>query len=216
MTKRPLTRKKKPNLVLAAGWYVLRTSFVRLRSTPSITQFTQITGWLGALLILSACVGAPTPTPYIPPTLVGTSALAQTAKTQAILATEAAPQESPRPTPTPSCNANLRFLEDLTIPDGTLVEPNATLDKRWWVENSGTCNWDRHYRLKLISGPEMSTAPEKALFPARSGTQAMVRISLIAPEEPGAYRSAWQAFDPQDQPFGDPFFIEVIVPEPGS
>ena len=62
----------------------------------------------------------------------------------------------------------------------------------------------------------MGASTEQALFPARSGTQALVRISFTAPEEPGAYRSAWQAFDPQDQPFGDPFFIEVIVPEPGS
>lgn len=210
------TRKRRPNPLLATGWCVLRTSFVRLRSTPSIPQFTQITSWLGVLLILSACTGSPTPTLYVPPTLAATLPLVQTPKTQDNSATEVAAQEIPQVTPTPSCNANLRFLEDLTIPDGTLVQPETILDKRWWVENSGTCNWDRQYRLKLISGPEMGAASEYALFPARSGTQALVQISFTAPEEPGAYRSAWQAFDPQDQPFGDPFFIEVIVPEPGS
>jgi hypothetical protein len=36
---------------------------------------------------------------------------------------------------------------------------------------------------------------------------------FIAPEEPGNFRSAWQAYDPQDNPYGDPFFIDIVVPE---
>jgi hypothetical protein len=34
---------------------------------------------------------------------------------------------------------------------------------------------------------------------------------LTAPAEQGAYRSAWQAFDPQGQPFGDPIFVDILV-----
>jgi hypothetical protein len=104
-------------------------------------------------------------------------------------------------------------LEDLTVPDGSLVTPGSTLDKRWRVENSGTCNWDEKYRLKLVSGLEMGAQTEQALYPARSGTQAVLRIIFTAPEEPGPYRSAWQAYDPHGEPFGDPIFIEVIVQE---
>ncbi len=33
----------------------------------------------------------------------------------------------------------------------------------------------------------------------------------------GTYRSAWQAYDPDGLPFGDPFFIEIeVVDEPPS
>jgi hypothetical protein len=32
-----------------------------------------------------------------------------------------------------------------------------------------------------------------------------------APSEPGSYRSAWQAYNPQGEPFGDPFFIDFVV-----
>lgn len=113
--------------------------------------------------------------------------------------------------PTPACIPNLTFLEDLTIPDGTLVAPGAALDKRWQVENSGTCNWDQSYRVKLLNGVDMGVIPEQALYPALSGTQATLRMKFTAPEEPGAYQSAWQAFDPNNEPFGDPFFIEIIV-----
>jgi hypothetical protein len=91
------------------------------------------------------------------------------------------------------------------------VTPGQTLDKRWQVQNSGTCNWDNRYRMKLIAGPEMAANPEQALFPARSGASLVIRIVFTAPNEPGTYRSAWQAYAPNGEPFGDPFFIEVVV-----
>lgn len=94
------------------------------------------------------------------------------------------------------------------------MEPGETLDKRWLVENSGTCNWDHRFSLRLIAGLNMGVETEMSLFPARSGTQSEVRIQFTAPPDPGAYRSAWQAQDPQGNFFGDPIFIEVVVPNP--
>lgn len=122
--------------------------------------------------------------------------------------------ESILPSPTPLCVNDLTFLEDLTIPDGAVVQPGDELDKRWLVENSGTCNWDRDYGLVLIGGPDMGAAQHQALFPARSGARAVIRIIFTAPEEPGVYRSAWQARDPSGELFGDPFFIEIVVSSP--
>ena len=115
------------------------------------------------------------------------------------------------PTPTPACINNLLFLDDLTIPDGTVVDPGQRLDKRWQVQNNGSCSWDVNYSIKLIAGPGMGVPVQQALIPARSGTEAVIRMVYIAPDEPGNYRSAWQAFDPQGLPFGDPFFIDIIV-----
>jgi hypothetical protein len=105
----------------------------------------------------------------------------------------------------------LRYIEDLSIPDGSQVSSGERLDKRWSVENNGSCNWDQSYRLKLIAGPALGASAEQALYPARSGSQATIRIIFTAPTEPGVYRSAWQAYNPDGQPFGDPVFIEVQV-----
>lgn len=118
------------------------------------------------------------------------------------------------PTPTAICLDNLRFISDVTIPDGTEVASEATLDKRWEVENSGNCNWTENYRVRLIAGPDLGAQIEQALFPARSGTRAVIRIVFKAPTEAGSYRSAWQAFNPQGEPFGDPFFIIITVQPP--
>jgi hypothetical protein len=105
----------------------------------------------------------------------------------------------------------LTFQEDLSIPDGMQVAARAGLDKRWLVENSGTCNWNADYRLKLVAGQNLGAPPEQALYPARSATQATIRLEFTAPAEPGTYRSAWQAFNPLGIAFGDPIFVEIVV-----
>jgi hypothetical protein len=149
---------------------------------------------------------------YRPPTPIPTDALSS----PFLEGESQSSQGDQRPTPTPACINGLWFFSDVTIPDGTVVGPGERLDKRWEVQNGGTCNWDEHYGVKLIAGPGMGVPVQQALIPALSGTQVIIRMVLIAPQEPGNYRSAWQAFDPQDNPFGDPFFIDIVVAEPES
>jgi hypothetical protein len=150
------------------------------------------------LLLLTACTSKPgipvvtSPAQILP---------AQTASSQ-FLAT---------PESTPICTSNLTFLYDITIPDGTSIQPAAQIDKQWLVQNSGSCNWDDRYRLRLVSGDPLGAPTEQALFPARSGTQATIRIVFIAPETPGAYTSEWQAYGPDGLPFGTSFFIKIVV-----
>lgn len=124
--------------------------------------------------------------------------------------TSSLPEQS-QPTPTLPCVDSLTFISDLTIPDGSTIQAGASIDKRWEVENSGTCNWESGYTLRLIAGDELGAGTQQALIPARSGTRTVVRILFQAPAEPGSYRSAWQAHNPQGQPFGDPIFIDIIV-----
>lgn len=115
------------------------------------------------------------------------------------------------PTEGAGCTDRLVFIADLSIPDGSVVEPNSTLDKRWEVENTGTCNWAEGYSLRLSSGPAMGIEEQQPLFPARSGQRAVIRLIMTAPEKPGAYRSAWQAYNPENQKFGDVIFIDIVV-----
>ena len=159
---------------------------------------------------LAACRAAepatPTPGPigdvYRPPTAAAASPTPR----------PVSPTTDLRPSSTPECSNVLAYLDDLSVPDGSSVQPGTAVDKRWKLENSGSCNWDARYRMRLIAGPSLGVPPEQALYPARSGTQFTLQIIFTAPNEPGTYRSAWQAYDPQGQAFGDPFFIEIQVP----
>ena len=115
------------------------------------------------------------------------------------------------PTEPVSCVDKLKFVEDVTVPDGARFAPRAPIEKVWLVRNEGTCNWDTGYTLRLISGPEMGADAEQALFPARSGSEVEIRLFFFAPGAPGSYVSKWQAFDPAGEPFGDLIFIDIVV-----
>lgn len=111
----------------------------------------------------------------------------------------------------PDCQNDLRFVQDLTIPDGSKVAPGELLDKRWLVENRGTCNWGKGYQLLLIETNSDGVPSKQALYPARSGTQAVIRLVFYAPETVGVLRSAWRAIDPNGIAFGDVIYIEVTI-----
>lgn len=149
--------------------------------------------------LLSACGKDITPAATVPvPLLVLPSA------------TPASPP-APVATPTLACFSNLSFVDDITIPDNTVVAPGTEIDKQWLVLNSGNCNWDQRYRLRLISGIAMGAPTEQALYPARAGAQVILRSIFTAPKEAGVYISEWLAYDPNGMPFGESFFIKIIV-----
>jgi hypothetical protein len=152
---------------------------------------------------LSACVRSNSATAvvtggYVPPTVQPSD-------------TPVPPTAAPKPTKPADCTDTLSFMEDITIPDGTEVKPGQDLDKRWQVRNNGTCDWDDKYTLKLIAGDAMGSPDVQALYPARSGSTAVIRVVLKAPDKAGTYRSAWQAYNGKDTAFGDPIYIEVVV-----
>jgi hypothetical protein len=135
-----------------------------------------------------------------------------------------APTSAPSPTPQNTakaanpaniqpadCTNVLSFQQDLTLPDGTFVNPGSSLDKQWQVRNSGTCNWDDTYTIQKIDGDSLGAASPQALVPARSGTAATIRIIFTAPTQSGKYTSIWQAYTPDGKPFGDNFSIVVNV-----
>jgi len=150
-------------------------------------------------------------TPFLPPT----AAVEQTpaAASVALSAAQDASAQSPAPTATPACTNDLTYLLDLTIPDGSQVSPTSSLVKRWKVQNSGSCNWDERYRIKLVSGSNLG-AQEQALYPARGGTELTIQIIFTAPSEAGNYYSTWQAYDPGGNPFGDSFYMQINVQNP--
>jgi hypothetical protein len=167
------------------------------------------------LISLSACSPKSTPTPFRPPTiqapLIEPTFIIQPTKQVAVL-----PPTLPAPTIVPTvnsqdCTNNLTFVDDVTVHDNSFITYGASIDKQWRVENSGTCNWDSRYRLKHLGGAELGAPEEVMLYPARAGTQATLRVIFTAPFTDGNYESAWQAYDPDGNPFGDPIYIRITV-----
>ena len=118
------------------------------------------------------------------------------------------------PTATPFCQNDARFVEDLTIPDGSLASPGAELDKRWSVLNAGTCDWNAGYRLVRVGTSAIEGVSELALYPARAGATAEWQVVVRAPAEPGEYLARWRARAPDGALFGEEVFLLIFVEEP--
>ena len=154
--------------------------------------------------LLPACgeqAARSTPEYYIPPTLshLPTPTLVATATPTA------------QPTPTTACTNDLTFVADVTVEDDTEFAPGAEVVKTWRVQNSGSCNWDSEYTIRLVDGSPMGASSTQALYPSRSGADAEITVNFTAPPEAGRISSTWQAYDPQGTPFGQTFFVQIIV-----
>jgi len=158
-------------------------------------------GLLLVALALSGCGSQPLAqaTAYLAPAV--TLAPSQT---QPAVATIAA-------APTEVCVNGASFIEDLTVPDGTSVSPGERLDKRWAVQNSGSCDWGPGYRLVQLDSGSFVGRQESALYPARAGENAVWQVELVAPEEPGEYLASWQARAPNGELFGEQVFVLIEV-----
>jgi hypothetical protein len=121
---------------------------------------------------------------------------------------------TPEPTQIPNCTDSLEYIADISIPDGTQLNPGTVFEKEWQVKNNGTCNWNNGYTLRLVSGDTIGADTTQAIVPARNGTETVLRIEFIAPEEPGKYTGTWRAYSPDGEAFGQWLTIEIGVTSP--
>lgn len=148
------------------------------------------------LLVLPACTAKVTETPTPVPT--------------APLPTRIVATLEPKPTEA-GCLDSFYFLGDVNYPDGTVVEAGTAFLKAWEVQNAGTCDWNEKYRLRFVSGVQMS-APDYVSIPSVSaGNKGKFSVEFKAPKEPGTYRSTWKAFGSNNRSFGEVLYVEIVV-----
>ena len=140
------------------------------------------------VLLVAACQPAPTPTPEPAPT-----------RAVIIVVVTPTPEGAP-PAPVPTritgagpggCTLKATYIADVTIPDGTVLQPSTPFVKTWRVRNDGTCTWDAGYRLIFSSGAQMG-GPSSAPIPtAQAGQTIDVSVNLVSPSSPGDYAGVW-------------------------
>ncbi len=118
------------------------------------------------------------------------------------------------PTETPEdCTLDADFVEDVTIPDDTVLEPGAGFRKTWRLRNSGTCNWEPGTQLIFVGGEALSE-PDGVVAPAAAvGSSVDVSVELTAPSAPGTYRSEWRLQAPDGTRFGPTIYVQILVPK---
>lgn len=123
-----------------------------------------------------------------------------------VTGTPPTPTFTPTPgaiTPQPAACDRAQFISDVTVPDGTVFNPNTSFIKTWRIKNVGTCTWTTSYSLIFDSGDKMggpdSMALPNSVFP---GQAVNLTINLTAPSSAGSYRGYWRFKNASGVPFG--------------
>ena len=122
--------------------------------------------------------------------------------------------ESPAETAVP-CSNGSQFIADVTIPDGTILQPGEQFDKVWRVKNSGTCPWTSGYRFVFVEGESFNGSTSVSLSgEVPPGAEFEFQLTLTAPTTPGQHIGAWELYDPQGVPFGSRYWVTIEVEVP--
>ncbi|MBV6391721.1 MAG: hypothetical protein KPEEDBHJ_00934 [Anaerolineales bacterium] len=97
---------------------------------------------------------------------------------------------TPAPTATPVC-PQAQFVTDVTIPDGTEMNPGQTFTKKWRIRNTGTCAWSG-YSLVFDSGDSMGGPASQPIGAVNPGQEVDLEVNLTAPTSAGNYRGYWR------------------------
>ncbi|MFQ5924339.1 MAG: NBR1-Ig-like domain-containing protein, partial [Anaerolineales bacterium] len=128
------------------------------------------------------------------------------------------PEPTPEPSPPPTCVDSAQFIKDVTIPDGSRIEPGDAFTKIWRLRNNGDCTWMTDYDLVFYSGDRMSGY---YVLPLRGkiepGEIVDLSVELVAPKNAGTYWGYWMLRNAQSDLFGigedgsNPFWVKVLI-----
>lgn len=133
-------------------------------------------------------------------------------------------QPAPTPNPTPAstialpanCENLARFVDDVTVEDGTEFAPNAAFNKVWRIRNEGTCPWGPGYTVRFMSGDFFGVQREIPLTEVTEPQATIdIDVPMIAPTVEGSYRGVWQLHNLSGEPFGPTMYLEIAV-TPGA
>lgn len=111
---------------------------------------------------------------------------------------------------------NAVYVADITILNGTRLQPGFRFTKTWRIRNTGTKAWSEGYVLTLTGENKLGGQQAVPLPPTPPGQEADVSVELTAPSVLGRHSSAWQAYNPAGQPFGDILSVEIEVVQLGT
>ena len=103
------------------------------------------------------------------------------------------------------------YVKDMTVPDGTVMDPGKNFVKTWEVMNKGTCAWTTTYKLVFLNGDSMGGTSVPVPGGVPSGSVVDLSVSLTAPSNPGDYTGSWQLQNPQGVDFGNVITVVIKV-----
>lgn len=150
----------------------------------------------------------------MPPTAAatGTEAAAVTTVVAAAPTDTVAPTNNPfENTPTGIICDDAKWVEDVTVPDGTQMSPGQDFVKTWKVRNTGSCTWGSGYSLIHGYDEKLEGIAEPLTGTVAPGEEVEVSVRFRAPANAGEHRSYWRMQNASGSAFGEFLYVTIVV-----
>jgi hypothetical protein len=130
--------------------------------------------------------------------------------------------------PERGCTDRAAFVEDITIPDNTVIPAGTKFIKTWQLKNVGTCTWTKEYSL-IVLGKSSGTEADWEAFESVVPPQETIDLSIELPAPAIQGTARWEGMlqneegdwfgiglRPYTDMFGKPFWVQIIVGPPPS
>jgi len=122
--------------------------------------------------------------------------------------------QQPQRQPTGSERHLARFVTDVTIPDGTVMEPGQKFVKIWRMRNEGNQVWEDSTCLVFVGG-DVLTAPgvDSVVVPSnvQPGQEIDLTLDMTAPAKPGRYVGYYRLQLADGTRFGQRVWVDIFV-----
>jgi hypothetical protein len=142
------------------------------------------------------------------PTITPTPAFTDTPN---VTATPTLKATATKPAPTAASCSNMKFVSDVTIPDGTQMPVGQTFTKTWRVQNTGTCTWTTSYKLIFSFGEAMGGQTLSLTSAVATGQSVDLSIAMKVPNKSGKLTGVWALADDKGQFFGPTLTVVINV-----
>ena len=111
----------------------------------------------------------------------------------------------------PNCLNGMMYLNDVSLPDRTVLLPNMAATKTWRIKNTGTCTWDPTYTFNYVKGSVLGATTVKIDKLVAPGESYEISVDLVTPADNGEYTSWWQMRSPAGTNFGQTIWYDIQV-----
>jgi len=106
---------------------------------------------------------------------------------------------------------NATLISDVTVPNGTKMNPGDTFTKTWEIKNSGTCDWTGEFKITYVGGDLFGSDTTKIRKFVKAGATTNISLPMVAPNGSGSATSSWQMADDSGTLFGQIFTIQIVL-----
>lgn len=201
--------------------FIILVALLAACSTTDPTEIPSLPSGQPAITLSPTNTPTKAPLPTSTPEIVLTEPVAETTIPTVEPTADPAdvvPTESSTPEPPKTCEDQAAFVADISLPDGSLIQPGKQSQKTWRLRNTGTCTWTEDYSLAFHSGDSMGTYASQSLGVKVPPGQAIdLSIDFTAPLLHGRYMSYWMLRNSDGFHFGfgpgsnRPFWVDIVV-----